>query len=137
MNRPVHFEIHAEDPERAAAFYGRVFGWSVSKWDSPAMEYWVVMTGPEWKSPENATNPGINGGIVRRKGPAPAPDAPISAFVCTMTVRSIDETMAAVEAAGGSIALPKFALADMGWLGYCKDTEGNIFGVMEEKQPAS
>ena len=27
MNRVVHFEIHAADPERAARFYGEVFGW--------------------------------------------------------------------------------------------------------------
>jgi uncharacterized protein len=32
MNRPVHFEIHAEDPERAANFYRQLFGWEITKW---------------------------------------------------------------------------------------------------------
>src|SRR5689334_19629414 len=35
MPRVVHFEIHAEDPERAARFYGGVFGWQINKWAGP------------------------------------------------------------------------------------------------------
>jgi predicted enzyme related to lactoylglutathione lyase len=27
MSRVVHFEIHAEKPERAIAFYAALFGW--------------------------------------------------------------------------------------------------------------
>jgi len=45
MTRVVHFEIHADDPERAAAFYRSVFGWEIRKWDGP-FDYWLVMTGP-------------------------------------------------------------------------------------------
>ena len=33
--------------------------------------------------------------------------------------------------AGGTIALPKMPIPGMGWLAYCKDTEGNIFGMMQ------
>jgi uncharacterized protein len=32
MKRPVHFEIHAENPERAANFYTELFGWKIIKW---------------------------------------------------------------------------------------------------------
>lgn len=35
MSRVIHFEIHADDPGRAAGFYGEVFGWEVQKWDGP------------------------------------------------------------------------------------------------------
>ncbi len=35
MSRVVHFEIHADDPERAAKFYERALGWTISKWDGP------------------------------------------------------------------------------------------------------
>ena len=56
------FEIHAENPERAAAFYTAVFGWKFQKWDGP-MPYWLITTGTE--------APGINGGMVPRHGPAP------------------------------------------------------------------
>ncbi len=58
MPRPVHFEIHADDPERAAAFYRSVFDWEIEKWEGPR-EYWLVTTGPEG-------TPGINGGLMKR-----------------------------------------------------------------------
>ena len=32
---------------------------------------------------------------------------------------------------GGTIALPKMPIPTVGWLAYCKDTEGNIFGMMQ------
>ena len=38
---------------------------------------------------------------------------------------------AAVPALGGTVALPKMAIPGIGWLGYFKDTEGNIFGAMQ------
>ena len=30
MPRPIHFEIHAGDPQRAISFYNQVFGWTFS-----------------------------------------------------------------------------------------------------------
>jgi uncharacterized protein len=121
----IHFEIHATDPERTVKFYSDIFGWEIKKWVGGDFEYWMVMTGPE-------NTPGsINGGIVRRKGPAPADGAPVSAYVCTIGVNSVDETMDKVIAAGGKEALPKFMIADMAWQAYCHDPEGNIFGIHE------
>ena len=36
MGRVVHFEIHADDPERAVGFYTGVFGWTVNRFgDQP------------------------------------------------------------------------------------------------------
>src|SRR5439155_2181220 len=43
MSRVIHFEIPASDPERASAFYQKVFGWKIEKWPGP-MEYWLVTT---------------------------------------------------------------------------------------------
>ncbi len=57
MPRVVHFEIHADDPERAVKFYQNVFGWELTKWGGPH-EYWVIKTGPDGSL-------GINGGLVR------------------------------------------------------------------------
>jgi len=31
---------------------------------------------------------------------------------------------------GGSVALLKMAIPTVGWLAYCKDTEGNVFGML-------
>ena len=136
MNRVIHFEIHASDPEKSAEFYKSVFGWEIRKWDSPTMEYWVIMTGPDIKEGEVAGKPGINGGIVKRMGASPAAGAAVSAFVCTIGVSSVDEYLKKIEAAGGKIALPKMAIPGLAWLAYGIDIDGNIFGIFENDKNA-
>jgi uncharacterized protein len=125
MNRVVHFEIHAENPERAAAFYHGVFGWAITKWDGPT-DYWLVDTGEG--------NPGIHGGIVRREGGAPVPGAAVNAFPCTVDIESLDATIASVQKHGGKLVVPKMEIPGIGWLAYANDTEGNIFGMMQSTQ---
>ncbi|MGB8934825.1 MAG: VOC family protein [Candidatus Nitrosopolaris sp.] len=46
MPRVVHFEIVADNPERAIKFYKEVFGWEFKKWDGP-QDYWFVKTGED------------------------------------------------------------------------------------------
>ena len=122
-NRVSHFEIQAEDPERAATFYRDAFGWEITKWEGGQIEYWMIMTGGR-EEPG-----GINGGLLRRNGPTPTNGASVNAYVCTMTVDNYDEIAKKIEAAGGSVAVPKFAFVGMAWQGYFKDLDGNIFGV--------
>lgn len=119
MGRVVHFEIHAEDPERAVKFYTDVFGWVFHKWDGP-MEYWLITTGPD-------DEPGINGGLVHRQGTIDG--TAVTSFVCTIAVDDLDAAIAKLEAFGAPVALPKHAIPGVGWLAYYKDTEGNLFGV--------
>jgi predicted enzyme related to lactoylglutathione lyase len=114
MPRVVHFEISADDPNRAGEFYKSVFGWQITHWPGPE-DYWLVKTG-------DAPEPGIDGGIFTRKGPVN--------YVNTVKVDSIDATVAAVESAGGKVAVPKRAIPGVGYLAYCQDTEGNVFGLM-------
>jgi predicted enzyme related to lactoylglutathione lyase len=121
MPRVIHFEIHTDNPERAVKFYSKVLGWEFQKWDGP-MEYWLVKTGPD-------SQPGINGGLLRRRGPQSG-DAVI-AYVCTVDVPQIDAFTKKATDAGATIALPKMPIPGMGWLIYLKDTEGNIFGMMQ------
>lgn len=59
------------------------------------------------------------------------------AYVCTVDTVSVDDSVKRVEAGGGSIALPKMAIPGVGWLAYCKDTEGNIFGMMQADPKAA
>lgn len=128
MNRVVHFEIHAADPERAARFYETLFGWTCRKWEGP-MPYWLIMTGPD-------DQPGIHGGLTIRQGPAPVGGQGVNAFVCTVEVESVDDLVARVPAAGGAIALPKMPVPGVGWLAYFTDPEGNLFGVMQNAADA-
>lgn len=131
MNRVVHFEIQAEDPQRAAKFYTDVFGWQIEKWDSPDMEYWMVMT-----AEKNSKEPGINGGLLRRPAKTPPHECGTNAFVCTMQVENFDATAEKIISAGGIVAMPKFAIAKMAWQGYFIDTEGNTFGVHQQDENA-
>ena len=127
MPRVVHFEIHAADPERAVKFYEKDFGWTFQKWEGP-MEYWLVTTGPD-------DQPGINGGLLKRQGEIDG--QAVIAYVCTVDVADLDGSMATVEANGGTVAVPKMPIPGMGWLAYYKDTEGNIFGMMQNDPSAA
>jgi len=119
--RPIHFEIHAENPQRAIAFYTALFGWTFTQWgDQP---YWLAATGDK-------STPGIDGGLLPRQGAAPANMAAINAFVCTVDVADVDAYSKRVVELGGSIALAKMPIPTVGWLAYGKDTEGNLFGMM-------
>jgi uncharacterized protein len=119
MGRITHFEIHADDPARAAKFYADVLGWKVQKWDGP-VDYWLVTTGPD-------NEPGINGAILKRM--AAIDGQAVIAYVCTANVQDIDATIAKIETHGVPVALSKNAIPGVGWQAYYKDTEGNIFGV--------
>jgi predicted enzyme related to lactoylglutathione lyase len=120
MARVTHFEIPANEPEKLAAFYEKVFDWKFSKWPGP-MDYWIIKTGDE--------QPGIDGGLMKRRHP----EQPI---VNSLTVTSLDESIATVEANGGTVAVPKMAVPGVGYLAYYKDPEGNIFGMMQNDPSA-
>ena len=131
MNRIIHFEIHAGDPQRAAKFYQEVFGWEIHEWVMPGIEmknenrYWLVTTGP-------ATESGINGGIVFRQGPAPDTGQAVNAFICTVGVADLKKSVDNVIKSGGTVTLPRMPVKGIGWWASCRDTEGNIFGLMQE-----
>jgi len=126
MNRPVHFEIHVENPDRAIAFYSGLFGWDFQKYGSGSFDYWLVTTGKDG-------TPGINGGMMRRMGKtvAMSDPTPVIAYVCTIDVDNIDRAMQAAVKAGAVQALPKNAIPTVGWTAYLKDPEGNIFGLYQ------
>jgi uncharacterized protein len=127
MSRVIHFEIHADNPERAKKFYESVFGWEFTKWDGP-MPYWIVKTGPD-------NQPGINGGMLPRRSPIDG--QAVIAYVCTVDTASVDDSVAKALSNGGTQALPKMPIPGVGWLAYCKDTEGNVFGMMQPDRSAA
>ncbi len=116
MPRVIHFEIPAENPERAAKFYREVFGWEIQKWAGP-MEYWLAKTGADGQ-------PGINGGLMRREAPYTGP-------ANTIDVASVDAAIKTVQAKGGKLTIPKMAIPGVGYVAYCQDTEGNLFGMLQ------
>ena len=122
MSRVIHFEMPADDPERVIQFYEKTFGWRFDKWDGP-IEYWLISTGSK-------DQPGIDGGLARRTDS-------VVGIENTIDVKNLEISLIAVEANGGEIIRPKMAVPGVGWMAYIKDTEGNIFGLMEEDPKAS
>ncbi len=120
MSRVTHFEIPAKDKAKIVAFYKEVFGWEFIRWEGP-VEYWLVSTGPEG-------TPGINGGLYT---PAGAFANGYTGVINTIDVTDLDAALAKVTANGGSVVFPKDAVPGVGWLAYCKDVEGTIFGMMQ------
>jgi predicted enzyme related to lactoylglutathione lyase len=104
-------------------FYEKVFGWKIVKWEGP-VEYWLITTGKE-------NEPGIDGGLSKRTETESNPST-----VNTIDVSSVDEFADKVQKNGGKIVVPKHAVPGVGWLVYFKDTEGNMFGMMEADESA-
>ena len=130
MGRAIHFEIQASNPQALIDYYGGLFGWSFNKWEGG--EYWLIKTG-------DAATPGIDGGLLPRRGPAPENMAAVNAFVITVDVDDIDASIKKAESggAGAVLCVPKMAVPGVGWLAYIKDPDGNIFGMMQQDAKAA
>ena len=59
----------------------------------------------------------------------------MTGFECTISLDDIDQTIRAVEANGGKIAMAKFHIPTVGHGMYFTDTEGNRVGAMQYDQP--
>ena len=123
-----HFEIPADNTERARKFYSSTFGWGMTH--LPEMDYTMVETGPvdDKRMPKE---PGyIGGGIGKRGGPLEHP-------VVTIVVDELSAAIKKIEKNGGKIVQPKQEIpGNMGWTAYFKDTEGNVVGLYQSpRQP--
>ena len=126
MKNPiVHFEIPADNVERAAKFYKGTFGWEITKFEMPGHDYWIVQTTDVGKDMK-PTSPGINGGLMKRQNPG-------QPFMNYISVESVDEMLKTIGVNGGKICLPKQEIGQgMGWIAAFQDTEGNLMGLHEE-----
>ena len=118
MPKFVHIDIAADDPQRAADFYKKVFGWGVQKLEGPT-PYWLISPP---SSPGEA--PPIGAGVARR-------EEPWQSVTPTIDVSSADEYARRIEAEGGSIVQSKTLIPGIGHLVTFKDTEGNVFALLE------
>ncbi len=121
MPRVIHFELPADDPDRAVAFYSGVFNWKIEKWAGPE-DYWLITTG-------SATQPGIDGAITRRQ-------EPLSTVINSIDVPSVDDFVNKIVDNGGRVVLPKMPVPGVGYVAYCQDTEGNTFSIMQADESA-
>lgn len=122
MNKVVHFEIPADDPERAKKFYADVFGWQVSDFGGT---YMVTATPMDLQTQQPLEPGSINGDIFKR-------DEEVKHPTIVINVPSIEEHYTMIEANGGKPGKPKVEIPDMGYYGYFTDSEGNTIGLWED-----
>jgi predicted enzyme related to lactoylglutathione lyase len=128
-NRPIHFEVQADDAERAKKFYESAFGWKIEKSTMPGvgMDYWMIGT-----APKGSNEPGIDGGLYQRKD---NPMRKLNSFDCTILVDDMDKVIVAIKAGGGKIqpwdGKEKWEMKGLGWFSRAVDTEGNVFGLLQ------
>jgi uncharacterized protein len=122
VGRVVHFEIHCGDLDRAERFYRDVFGWEIQRYEGAPVDYRLVTTGPDGE-------PGIDGALVGRRGEIDG--QAVIAYVSTIAVEDLAATHERIVASGGERAVERYEVPGVGHLAYFKDTEGNLFGVLE------
>ncbi len=119
----VHFEIPADDPERAQNFYKKIFGWKINA--VPGMPYFIINT-VESDEKNMPKEPGaINGGMMQRNSPGESP-------VIVVNVKSLEDSLKKIEKEGNEIVLPLQKVGNMGLYARIRDTEGNVIGLWQD-----
>ncbi|WP_319201559.1 VOC family protein [uncultured Ilyobacter sp.] len=118
-----HFQIPAEDIQRAKKFYQDLFGWKIEKVPGDLQYYFIETTDADGTM-------GVGGGIKQRE----TLDEQITNFI---GVSSIDEYVPKIIALGGKILQPKSPVVGWGYFIICCDTENNIFGLWEDDKNAT
>jgi uncharacterized protein len=126
MDKVVHFEIPADDIERAQKFYKELFGWNIQK--AGDMPYWITHTVEVDENNMPKESGCINGGMLMRNE---AEDPGSSNSVIVIDVSNTEEYCKKVEEAGGHVILTPRNVGDMGIYARIKDTEGNIVGLWQ------
>ncbi len=135
MSTIVHFEIPADDVEKAKKFYTDLFGWKIEKLSvtddsrltsaatAQPMEYWIITT------TDDKGNKALGGGIMKRQ----MPEHRVTNYI---GVRSVDEYSSKVEKLGGKVIAPKHTVPGMGYFALCIDSENNAFAIWETDEKA-
>ena len=123
MATVVHFEIPADNIDRAKKFYGELFGWKIEKYPGLPMDYWMITTDRQ------EGGMGVDGGMLQRQ----QPEQHITIYI---DVPSVDAYLGKVTGMGGQVVFPKTAVPGMGYFAVCLDTENNGFGLWENDPKA-
>jgi uncharacterized protein len=125
MDHVVHFEVPAENEDRAQAFYEKTFGWKIFKSPIPNWDYRLANT-VETDEKGLPLKPGIiNGAIAPKKSPDNHP-------VIVIKVDSIDDALARIREQGGEVVSEPTPVGEIGTYAKFKDTEGNVLGVWQD-----
>ena len=111
----VHFEIPADDVDRAREFYSSVFGWETDA--TPGF--------PDYYTFDTSDGQQIQGGAIQARQPG------IQAPVNYISVESVEQSVDRIRRLDGEILMDKSPVPGMGWLAIFRDPEGNMLGLWE------
>ena len=117
MSTIVHFDVPADDIQRAKTFYETVFNWEITRVPGP-MGYYNIGT------KDDQGTPSLGGGMGQRGDPSQK----ITNYI---GVSSVDDYIKKVKDHGGTIIMPKTTIPGFGYLATFIDTEGNPMGLWE------
>jgi predicted enzyme related to lactoylglutathione lyase len=112
-----HFEIPADDVERAKKFYEGLFGWKIEAVEGG---YNLITVG----------EPGPDGGMMKRVVPG-------QGITVYFNVESVDDYSKKLQSLGGKLLMPKTPVPTMGYFAVFQDTEGNALALWEVNPKAS
>jgi uncharacterized protein YndB with AHSA1/START domain/predicted enzyme related to lactoylglutathione lyase len=124
MRRVVHFEIPADNMDRAKKFYHNIFGWDLNDLSGPGPAYTLAQTTPGDANNMPVEAGTINGAIMERTKEVKCP-------VLVISVPSIESCVKEIIAAGGKVVEEKRKVMEMGYYMRVTDSEGNIIGIWE------
>lgn len=125
MDKVVHFEIPADNVARCKEFYEKAFGWQITLYPMPGMEYYGIHTVESDEKGMPKTLGAINGGMQKRDGTLKTP------AICAK-VEDIDAALKRIEELGGKVIAAKVNIGGMGWYARILDTEGNVTAVWQD-----
>jgi len=118
-NNIAHFDIAADDVERARRFYEQVFGWRFEAWGPP--DFYLIHTGTD-------ADPGIHGSLSKRQEPSAGRTR--VGYECTVSVDDLAPIKAAIIANGGRVVFDEYEIVGVGRMIRFADSEGNIACAM-------
>ena len=128
MDRVVHFEIPADDIERAKKFYSENFGWKLNQLGPEMGNYVLVHTGPTDEEGMPQDKAFINGGLMPRDPSASSP-------VLVIAVDDADATVEKIKQSGGRLVGEIMDIPTVGRYARVQDPEGNVIGVIKPIMP--
>jgi uncharacterized protein len=114
----VHVELNTTDPDKARAFYTRLFDWTLQDMPMPEGTYTTIDVG----------GTGTGGGMMQQMIPGAG-----SAWMPYVLVDDIAASTEKARSLGAKVMKDVTEVPDMGWLSILTDPTGAIFGLWKPK----
>jgi predicted enzyme related to lactoylglutathione lyase len=116
-NAFVHVELNTTDVDKAKAFYGKLFDWTLEDVPVPGMAYTMIKVGK-----------GTGGGIMKH----PMPGQP-SFWLSYVEVDDIAASTEKARSLGANIIKDVIEVPGAGWLSILMDPTGAVLGLWKPK----